>query len=366
PIGQEDKPFCGTFDGQGHTIYGLYINRGMESYYQGLFGLVLDGRIRNVQVKASFIKAHDHVGGIAGMIGYTSEIRGCTFQGRIIGMGHMVGGIVGKAEEYNRIIDCGNWGDIQGQRRVGGIAGSFMRGAFYNCFNRGEINGRQERVGGIVGALLDGSLYDTRTVEEGYELAKGIAREVDKRRRSVRGLRDTFANNYNAGKISGEDMVRGIAGSFFDFLADVKDTTYRVIIQISCEAGTEQDLPDLTGITDSLTLMFGTATRRGAYFANCYNVGEISSLYPIYTDGLIGHYGWRWRAAVYLLDQRGEHCYWSDSSATIVKLETWRLPRIMRSFDTQDQKEIYVIRPPKVFEEVPDSTMQSETFSDKL
>src|SRR5690606_26457815 len=301
PIGQENKPFSGTFDGQGHTIYGLYINRGMESYYQGLFGLVLDGRIRNVQSKASFIKAHDAVGGIAGLIGYTREVRGCTFQGRIIGMGHMVGGIVGtaeewnrsiacgnwggipghrsvgglagsltrggrgwtvqgriigmghmvggivgKAEEYNRIIDCGNWGDIQGQRRVGGIAGSFMRGAFYNCFNRGEINGRQERVGGIVGALLDGSLYDTRTVEEGYELAKGIAREVDKRRRSVRGLRDTFANNYNAGKISGEDMVGGIAGSFFDFLADVNDTTNRVIIQIPGEAGTEQDLPDLT------------------------------------------------------------------------------------------------------------------------
>jgi hypothetical protein len=146
-IGKEEKPFCGTFDGQGHTIAGLYINRGRESYYLGLFGLVLDGRIRNVHVKASYIKAHDHVGGIGGMIGYTSEVMGCSFQGKIIGMGHMVGGIVGKAEEYNRIIDCSNIGDIQGQRRVGGIAESFMHGAFYNCFNRGDVRGRRERMG---------------------------------------------------------------------------------------------------------------------------------------------------------------------------------------------------------------------------
>src|SRR5690606_35097985 len=156
PIGQEEKPFCGTFDGQGHTIAGLYINRGTESYYQGLFGLVLDGRIRNVHVKASYIKAHDHVGGVAGMIGYTSEVTCCSFQGTIIGMGHMVGGIVGKAEEYNRIIDCGNVGDIQGQRRVGGIAGSFAYGEVYNCFNRGHIKGRHENVGGLVGAVLGG------------------------------------------------------------------------------------------------------------------------------------------------------------------------------------------------------------------
>lgn len=33
PIGNEDNPFSGTFDGQGHSVYGLYINRGMESYY---------------------------------------------------------------------------------------------------------------------------------------------------------------------------------------------------------------------------------------------------------------------------------------------------------------------------------------------
>src|SRR5690606_10251402 len=213
PIGQEDKPFCGTFEGQGHTIYGLYINRGMESYYQGVFGLVLDGRIRNVQVKASFIKAHDHVGGIAGMIGYTSEVRGCIFQGRVIGMGHMVGGIVGKAEEYNRITDCGNLGDIQGQRRVGGTVGSFAYGELYNCFNRGHIIGRHENVGGLAGDVLGGQFGSWSG-----EWAKGVVRMVEKRRKvKASALQYTFANNYKTGMVTGEDKVGGLAGSFLSF-----------------------------------------------------------------------------------------------------------------------------------------------------
>jgi len=376
PIGGEDKPFSGTFDGQGHTVYGLYINRGMGSYYQGLFGLVLDGRIRDVQLKASYIRAHDHVGGIAGMIGYKSEIRGCTFSGKIRAMGHMIGGIAGKAEEYNRIIDCANMGDIHGQRRVGGIVGSFMWGSFYNCFNRGDVNGRHERVGGIAGALLDGSLYDLRRLEEGYELDKGIVRDIDKRSGRLRGTRDTFANNYNTGTISGEDMIDGIAGSFADIQANVIDTTSsgEVPFMNGEETGVQNLVPNYfeEGVTDrntpidSLLRFFRISVRKGTYFANCYNAGEISSRYPVYTDGLIGHYGWNWRRSVYLLDRRGDSCYWSDGSVIPVKLETQRLPRNMRDFESEIQKDIYTIRSPKVFEQMPDDAMRSTVFVKQL
>ena len=36
PIGTENVPFTGTFDGNGHSITGLYINAS-DSNYQGLF-----------------------------------------------------------------------------------------------------------------------------------------------------------------------------------------------------------------------------------------------------------------------------------------------------------------------------------------
>lgn len=279
PIGKEDKPFSGTFDGQGHAIYGLYINRGMDSYYQGLFGLVLDGHIQHVHLRASYIRAHDHVGGIAGMIGYTSEIRDCTVQGRIIGRGHMVGGIVGKAEEYNRIIGCGNMGDVYGLRRVGGIAGSFDFGELYNCFNRGHIEGRHEQVGGLVG-VVHGGRYSRR----GDEWAKGVVRMVEKRRKvTAKELRYTFANNYNTGMLTGEDKVGGLAGSFLSF-AD-RDT-----IGQSEKIG----VLEVLGLRQLTANNVKAATKKGRYFANCYSTGRIDGRYPVYTDGLIGHYDWEW------------------------------------------------------------------------
>lgn len=348
PIGQEEKPFCGTFDGQGHALYGLYIYKGMDSYYQGLFGLVLDGRIRNVHLKASYIRGHDHIGGIAGMMGYTSEIRGCTMEGYIVGAGHMVGGLVGKAEEYNRIIDCGNTATVQGQRRVGGLVGSFEYGELYNCFNRGNVKGRHEEVGGLVGTLIGGQLDGQRN----FEFAKGVVREVEKRRQvKAKELEYVFANNYNTGSVTGEDKVGGLLGAFMGF-ADL-DSTNRPL-----------DVLEAIGWRQFVANFVKSSSKRGRYFANCYNTGQISARFPVYTDGLVGHYGWNWQAAVYLLDERGERCYWSDASVLIAKVETWRLPRDMRGFDKL--QEIYSIRSPRVFAEVAEGDLQTETFLHQL
>lgn len=38
PIGTWRYPFKGIFDGQGHAVYGLYINRGTDGFFCGLFG----------------------------------------------------------------------------------------------------------------------------------------------------------------------------------------------------------------------------------------------------------------------------------------------------------------------------------------
>lgn len=352
PIGKEDNPFSGTFDGKGYTIFGLYINKGMESYYQGFFGLVLDGHIQHVHLQSFHIRAHDHIGGIAGMIGYTSEIRGCTSHGKIIGRGHMVGGIVGKAEEYNRIIDCGNMGDIQGQRRVGGIAGSFEYGELYNCFNRGYIKARHEYVGGLVGMVLGGQFGERDT--NNWEWAKGVVRVVEKRRKvTAKELRYTFANNYNSGTVEGEYKIGGLAGSFLKF-----------VDRDPVEDEKKTDVWDILGFRQLAANNIRAATIKGRYFSNCYNTGQIKSRFAVNTDGLIGHYDWDWQTAVHLLDERQANSYWSDSSVVVAKVETAQLPRNIRSFD--NLQEIYSVRPPKGFGEVKDDKMRSEEFVAKL
>ena len=70
PIGNEDIPFYGTFDGGGHTISGLHIDK-TEGGCCGLFG-VCAGTIENLTVTGSITcvaaDAHSAVGGIAGLV----------------------------------------------------------------------------------------------------------------------------------------------------------------------------------------------------------------------------------------------------------------------------------------------------------
>ena len=55
-------PYSGTFDGKGHTIKNLSIDR--SAHYVGLFGYVYGGTIRNLTVSGS-VKGSEHTGGIA-------------------------------------------------------------------------------------------------------------------------------------------------------------------------------------------------------------------------------------------------------------------------------------------------------------
>ncbi len=70
-----DRYFCGTFDGQGHTVRGIRIYKRGTTYadsYQGLFGSTSGATIRNVILADARITGNENVGGIAGYITYNA------------------------------------------------------------------------------------------------------------------------------------------------------------------------------------------------------------------------------------------------------------------------------------------------------
>ena len=95
PIGNSDSVFAGTFDGNGHTISGLYINI-TDSYssakkgklYQGLFGCVEDGTVQNLIVTGSVTIGNEksvnvsYIGGIVG-INDGGKVQNCGFYGTV-------------------------------------------------------------------------------------------------------------------------------------------------------------------------------------------------------------------------------------------------------------------------------------------
>lgn len=100
PIGTNSKRFAGTFDGQGHTIGGLYINNSSQD--QGLFGYIDKSAIvQNLIVTGSVTTGGDSTGGIVGKSPRNSgTVRNCGFYGTVTATGRS-GGVVGGGKAEN-------------------------------------------------------------------------------------------------------------------------------------------------------------------------------------------------------------------------------------------------------------------------
>lgn len=197
PIGNyddEDKNsyYCGTFDGAGYTISGLYFNDSNKDKV-GLFGYVGpasgDNRIKNLTVADSYfcgkesvggvcgynnsviiqnctntatVKGSDNVGGVCGII-HKKSIENCYNAGKVCGTEH-VGGVCGYSDEKNIIQNCYNTGAVSGNNYAGGICGRANHTLtiplmIANCYNTGAVSGTTH-VGGICGCASSKSIQN--------------------------------------------------------------------------------------------------------------------------------------------------------------------------------------------------------------
>ncbi|MCQ2427457.1 MAG: hypothetical protein MJ137_03500 [Clostridia bacterium] len=175
PIGSEGYPFCGTFDGKGHTVSGLNITQ--EHSYCGLFGLIKSytvntASVNNLTVEGSITldvqRGNALIGGLAGSIGSgvdtsaKTKITSVTSNVSITVTGGIreprVGGFGGNI--HNAVLtDCSFTGSIglsiAGSARTGGFAGQSYACDYQRCRNSGSVKavseGGSAYVGGIAG-----------------------------------------------------------------------------------------------------------------------------------------------------------------------------------------------------------------------
>ena len=156
--------FTGVFDGNGHIISGLWINRtGTGGDYVGLFGrIAIGGVVKNVGVviDEKGIKGSGAVGGLTGCV-MGSTVSGCWVTGGpVSGTGDDVGGISGHIHgesggTQNGIIkDSYTTVEVSGRDHIGGIVGNYSSGSvpsyIQRCYATGKISG-DNYVGGIAG-----------------------------------------------------------------------------------------------------------------------------------------------------------------------------------------------------------------------
>ena len=167
--GNNNTPYTGTFDGQGHTIKGLYVNSASDDYV-GLFGCLEGAAVRNLTVDG-YVQGCDTVGGIAGRAS-NAAIENCSNHCSVFGgSGSIIGGIAGFNIDGAKIIDCYNVGTIRDSdvaEARGGIVG-YNKGTISNCYNVGTISGSVN--GGEIVGVNSGTEGNFGTVENCYYLA---------------------------------------------------------------------------------------------------------------------------------------------------------------------------------------------------
>ena len=181
PIGTSySDAYSGTFDGQGHTISGLYFNDPKASHV-GLFGCIYDkGKISKVGVSDSYFRFGELGGGVCGRNCY-GILQNCSNSSTVIGNYSNTGGVCG-LNWSGTVRDCKNTGSVRGKTTIGGVCGeNDYAGLIENCFNEGTVSG-QDYVGGVCGKSYG-----------------------------------TIKSCYNTASVSGQDKsVGGVCGSFCD------------------------------------------------------------------------------------------------------------------------------------------------------
>jgi len=176
PIGNFAKPFSGTYNGQGHTINGLYINSG-SGQFLGLFGYTNFAVIQNLGVTNVNITGGYNTGGLVGCNNYTT-VSNCYCTGNVYGNYDYIGGLMG-INYHATVNNCYSTGDVNGRNSVGGLVGAGQTSAtLSNSYSTCIVTG-SSYTGGLVGVNITSS---------------------------------TVSNCYSTGNVSGTDAVGGIVG----------------------------------------------------------------------------------------------------------------------------------------------------------
>ena len=193
------SPYTGIFEGQNHTISGLYFKQENTSEV-GFFGYN-GGKISNVGILNSYFCGFSRVGGVCGY--NSSTITNCYNKGVVDGTADgasSFGGVCGC--NLGILTNCYNTGIVKGQSFVGGVSGDNNK-TITNCYNTGIVSD-QSYVGGIDG---DNSGTITNCNNEG---------KVSGTEDSVGGVsgdnNKTITNCYNTGIVSGQSYVGGVNG----------------------------------------------------------------------------------------------------------------------------------------------------------
>ena len=151
-LSEDHEGFVAIFEGNGHTISNLFIDRSSETYL-GLFGFVSGStaELRNLGMVDVEVTGDRHVGGLVG-----ANVKGTvsgsyatgSVTGSVTGFGNSVGGLVG-INQKGTVSSSYATGLVTGKAEVGGLVGINF-GDISGSYATGTVTG-VAKLGGLVG-----------------------------------------------------------------------------------------------------------------------------------------------------------------------------------------------------------------------
>ena len=365
--------YHGTFDGNGHTISGLYLSetdRNSGSFigmFSGVRGTVKDLTLADSYVAGVFYYVgfndtddivQSYIGGICGYISPGATVSGCHFNGVVSASTSEIynlpyaGGICGGNEgllegcTFNGTLTAANNTDKNNAyifSYAGGISGSNV-GTIQDCTNNGTIKGegKNPAAGGIcgyggfannpqkqIGVIKDcTNMGEISSVTDGGEgnscYAGGILGDGS----------DNIVGCHNEGSVLGANYAGGIAGvisggtitdctnsatveAYYQAAGGICAVTSSYLISGCTNSGEVKITDTSEGKATYLGGICGEVTSFGGNIVNCCNTGKLSG-YQAYNDtmyigGICGYfdygYGQKPNAYIWNCCNTGERSY---------------------------------------------------------
>lgn len=196
PLGDNDNPFVGHFDGNNKSIKNLIVNQ--NDPYAGLFGKIVNSTVSNLKIDSASIKCKDIVGALAGQslysnisnvninelkinatnenagglvgISNSSQITKCSIKVSedIFGTVEYCGGIVGSLLSNSKLINssftASNNSKIIGTNYIGGLVGYVENSEIKNSNFDGTVNASDNEIGGIAGKASKASIESCKAL----------------------------------------------------------------------------------------------------------------------------------------------------------------------------------------------------------
>ena len=262
--------YTGTFNGNGHTISGLYCV-GSHAEYIGLFGRVGNGGVvKDVIIEDSYFEGVNSAGGVCNQ--NAGEMNKCSFSGIVKTSATgapSVGGVC--AVNSGKIIQCessaavtsrGNYG------RAGGVCGE-NSGTVSYCYNTGSVtnNNGDDNLGGVCG-------QNSGTIENCYNEGNvsGYGYNGTASGSTTGGVcgnnSGSITNCYNTGNVHESLYTGGVCGNNWGSITSSYNTG-------NVDGGGRGGTGGVCGANSS------TVT-------HCYNTGSVSGLSDARVGGVCG------------------------------------------------------------------------------